>query len=116
MKRTLEVCAVGVLLASGTLFAQDDDWKRLMARGQELERDANYSQAASGGSRTGSDIFGALWKYWTNWAEIIRRIALCCSPTWLFSTGKRGRPPSRKLYFGRPLTSKPARFHPTRRV
>jgi tetratricopeptide (TPR) repeat protein len=47
MKRTLEVCAVGVLLASGTLLAQDDEWKRLMARGQELERDANYSQAAS---------------------------------------------------------------------
>jgi tetratricopeptide (TPR) repeat protein len=47
MKRTLEVCAVGVFLASGTLFAQGDEWKRLMARGQELERDANYSQAAS---------------------------------------------------------------------
>jgi tetratricopeptide (TPR) repeat protein len=47
MKRTLEVCAVGVFLVSGTLFAQDDEWKRLMEHGQALERHANYSQAAS---------------------------------------------------------------------
>jgi tetratricopeptide (TPR) repeat protein len=47
MKRTLEVCAVGVFLVSGTLFAQDDEWKRLMERGQALDRDANYGQAAA---------------------------------------------------------------------
>jgi tetratricopeptide (TPR) repeat protein len=47
MNRKLEVCAVGVLVASGALFAQDDEWKRLMERGQALERDADYSQAAA---------------------------------------------------------------------
>ena len=47
MKRKLEVCAVGVLLTFGVLYAQDDEWQRLMERGQALERDANYSQAAA---------------------------------------------------------------------
>jgi tetratricopeptide (TPR) repeat protein len=47
MKRKLEVCAFGVLLTSGVLFAQGDEWKSLMERGQALEHDANYSQAVS---------------------------------------------------------------------
>ena len=47
MKRKLEVCAFGLLLTSSVLFAQGDEWKRLMERGQALERVANYSQAAS---------------------------------------------------------------------
>jgi tetratricopeptide (TPR) repeat protein len=47
MHRKLEVCAVGVfLVASGALFAQDE-WTRLMERGQALERDAKYAQAAA---------------------------------------------------------------------
>jgi tetratricopeptide (TPR) repeat protein len=47
MKHKLEVCAIGVLVASGALLAQDDEWRRLMERGQALERDADYSQAAA---------------------------------------------------------------------
>ena len=47
MKRKLELCAFGLLLTSGVLFAQSDEWKRLMERGEALERDANHSQAAS---------------------------------------------------------------------
>jgi tetratricopeptide (TPR) repeat protein len=47
MNRKLEVCAVGVLLASGAMIAQDDEWKRLMERGQALERGADYSHAAA---------------------------------------------------------------------
>ena len=52
MKRTLEVCAIGVFLAAGASFAQtgevnQGDWKERMERGQELERAANYSQASA---------------------------------------------------------------------
>ena len=46
MNLKLEVCAVGVFLTSGALFAQDE-WTRLMERGQTFERDANYTQAAA---------------------------------------------------------------------
>jgi tetratricopeptide (TPR) repeat protein len=46
MNRKLEVCAIGVFLASGALFAQDE-WTRLMERGQAFERDANYAEAAA---------------------------------------------------------------------
>jgi tetratricopeptide (TPR) repeat protein len=47
MNRTLEVCSVGWLLAAALLFAQSDEWLRLMQRGEALERTANYRQAAS---------------------------------------------------------------------
>jgi tetratricopeptide (TPR) repeat protein len=46
MNLKLEVCAVGVFLASRALFAQDE-WTRLMERGQTLERAADYNQAAA---------------------------------------------------------------------
>ena len=47
MNRTLQVCSVGWVLASALVFAQNDEWKRMMQRGEALERAANYRQAAA---------------------------------------------------------------------
>jgi tetratricopeptide (TPR) repeat protein len=47
MNRTLQVCSVGWVLASAIVFAQNDEWKRMMQRGEALERAAIYRQAAA---------------------------------------------------------------------